>query len=92
MFHAFRHYRYLIELTFVNLLLKVFVKIHRDYQLEEYLIKFNAEVKFNFLHRESGYNDYLTLDFLNEGLLIKKSFLIYKINLNYFQIICLVKN
>ena len=74
MFHAFRHYRYLIELTFVNVLLKVFVKIHRDFQLEEYLIKFNGEVKFNLLHRESGYNYYLTLDFSNEGLLIKKSF------------------
>ena len=73
-FHAFRHYRYLIELTFVNVLLKVFVKIHRDFQLEEYLIKFNGEVKFNLLHRESGYNYYLTLDFSNEGLLIKKSF------------------
>ena len=64
----------LIELTFVNVLLKVFVKIHRDFQLEEYLIKFNGEVKFNLLHRESGYNYYLTLDFSNEGLLTKKSF------------------
>ena len=40
-------------MTFANLILKVFVNIHRDFQLEEYLIKLNAEVKSNLLHRES---------------------------------------
>ena len=79
MFHAFRHYRYLIELTFVNLLLKVFVKIHRDIQLEEYFIKFNAEAKFNLLHGKSGHNFYITLEFSKKGLIISL-FLIYKLN------------
>ena len=74
MFHAFRHFKYLLELTFANVQLKVFAKTHRDFILEEYLIKFNGEVKLNLLHIESGYNYYLTLDFSNEGLLIKKSF------------------
>ena len=60
----------------------MFVKIHRDFQLEEYLIKLNGEVKLNLLHRESGYNYYLTLEFSNEGF-----FLIYKINLNYIHLL-----
>ena len=51
-FHALRHYRYLIELTFVNLLLRLFVKIHRNFQLEEYFINFYGEVKFILLHRK----------------------------------------
>jgi hypothetical protein len=74
MFHALRHFKYLLELTFANVQLKVFAKTHRYFILEEYLIKFNGEVKLNLLHIESGYNYYLTLDFSNEGLLIKKSF------------------
>ena len=42
MLHALRHYRYLIELIYVKLLINVFVKKHKDFQLEDYLIKLNG--------------------------------------------------
>ena len=77
-FHAFTHYKYMAELTFANLnqisILRVFMKIHRDFQLEEYLIKFNGEIKFNLKHISSGFNYYITLDFSEEDLIITKAF------------------
>ena len=78
MFHAFTHYKYLAELTFANFnqisILRVFMKIHRDFQLEEYLIKFNIEIKFNLKHISSGFNYYITLDLSGEDLIITKAF------------------
>ena len=51
---------YLVVFTLANLnrisILRVLMKIHRDFQLEEYLIKFNEEFKFNLKHIASGFN------------------------------------
>ena len=79
MYHAFRHFNYLAELTFANsnqiALLRVFMQIHRDFQLEEYLIKLNAQIILNLKHNESGFNYFLTFDFSPQKfLLIKKTF------------------
>ena len=42
-YHAYRHYKYLLELTFVekstSKILRVFFKIHPDFDLKEYLVK-----------------------------------------------------
>jgi len=79
-YHAYRHYKYLLELTYVNLLqvkiLRVFFEIHQDFDLEEYFIKWNGHLVFNIKHRESDFNYYLTMDFSANRLLIKKAFYI----------------
>ena len=83
MYHAFRHFNYLAELTFVNLnqivLLRVLMQIQRDFQLEEYLIKLNAQIILNLKHfnYESGFNYFLTFDFSPQKFLfIKNTFFI----------------
>ena len=79
-YHAYRHYKYLLELTFVKNLqvkiLRVFFKIHQDFDLEEYLVKWNGELVFNIKHLSSAFNYYTTLDFSANYLIIKKSFYI----------------
>ena len=59
MFHAFQHYEYLMELTFANLklitLLRVFLKVHKDFDMEEYSIQPNGHVIFNIKHKASGF-------------------------------------
>ena len=79
-YHAYRHYKYLLELTFVKNLqvkiLRVFFKIHQDFDLEEYLVKWNGELIFNIKHLSSAFNYYTTLDFSANYLIIKKSFYI----------------
>ena len=79
-FHAYRHYKYLLELTFVkNLQVKifrVFFKIHQDFDLEEYLVKWSGELVFNIKHLSSAFNYSATLDFSSNYLIIKKSFYI----------------
>ena len=78
MYQAFRHFNYLAELTFANsnqiALLRVFMQIHRDFQLEEYLIKLDAQIISYLKHNESGFNYFLTFDFSpKKFLLIKKT-------------------
>ncbi len=79
-YHAYRHYKYLLELTYVNLfqvkILRVFFEIHQDFHLEEYFIKWNGHLVFNIKHRESDFNNFLTMDFSTNRLFIKKSFYI----------------
>ena len=80
LFHAFRHYHYVAELTIADSshihLLRVFLKIHRDFQLEEYRIKVDGKIVLNLKHLESGFNYYLTFDFSANNLIIKRSFFI----------------
>ena len=77
-YHAYMHYKYLLELTFVKNLqvqiLRVFFKIHQDFDLEEYVVKWNGELVFNLLHLSSQFNYFVTLDFSANYLIIKKSF------------------
>ena len=79
-YHAYRHYKYSLELTFVKILkvkiLRVFFKIHQDFDLEEYVVNWNGELVFNLKHIPSNFNYYLTLDFSANCLIIKKSFYI----------------
>ena len=79
-YHAYRHYKYLLELTFVKNLqvkiLRVFFKIHQDFDLEEYHVKWSGELIFNIKHISSDFNYYVTLDFSANYLIIKKSFYI----------------
>ena len=80
-YHAYRHYKYLIELTFANLYhvkkLRVFFNVHRDFVLEEYSIKWNGYLIFNLQHIESQFNYYITFDFSsNLMFVIKKQFYI----------------
>ena len=76
MFHAFQHYKYLMELTFATAkqvtLLRVFLKTHKDFDMEEYSIQPNGHVIFNIRHRGSGFNYYLTFDFSSNYILIKR--------------------
>ena len=79
-YHAYRNYKYLLELTFVKNLqlkiLRVFFKIHQDFDLEEYVVKWSGELVFNIRHLTSQFNYYVTLDFSANYLIIKKSFYI----------------
>ena len=76
MFHAFQHYEYLMELTFATFklitLLRVFLKVHKDFDMEEYSIQPNGHVIFNIKHRASGFNYFLTFDFSSNHILIKR--------------------
>ena len=80
LFHAFRHYHYLAELTVIDssqlVILRVFLKIHQHFQLEEYRIKVDGKIVLNLKHLESGFNYYLTVDFSANNLIIKRSFYI----------------
>ena len=79
-YHAYRHYKYLLELTFVKSLqvkiLRVFFKIHQDFDSVEYLVKWSRELIFNKKHISNEFNYYVTLDFSANYLIIKKSFYI----------------
>ena len=50
-YHAYRHYKYLLELTFVKSLqvkiLRIFFKIPQYFDLEEYVVKWSGELVFN---------------------------------------------
>ena len=76
MFHAFQHYEYLMEITFATLkqvkLLRIFLKVHRDFYMEEYSIQTNGHVIFNIKHRASGFNYFFTFDFSSYHILIKR--------------------
>ena len=78
-YHAYRHYKYLLELNFfISLqvkILSVFFKIHPDFALQKYVVIWNGELVFNLLHISSNYNYYVTLDFPATYLIIKKSLL-----------------
>ena len=67
-----------MELTFATLkqvaLLRVFLKVYRDFDMEEYSIQANGHIIFNIKHRESGFNYFLTFD-----LLISSTHIIIKI-------------
>ena len=73
-YHAYRHYKYLLELTFVKSLqvkiLRIFFKIHQD------LVKWSGKLIFNIKHISSAFNYYVTMDFSANYLVIKKSFYI----------------
>ena len=54
----------------------MFLKIHRDFQLEEYRIKVDGKIVLNLKHIESGFKYYLTFNFSANDLIIKRSFFI----------------
>ena len=50
-----------------------------DFDLEEYVVKWNSELAFNLKHIQSTFNYYMTLDFSANYLIIIKSFYIFEI-------------
>ena len=75
-YHACRHYKYYMELTFANVYqvkkLRVFFNIHSDFELEEYSIKWSGNLVFNLKHRESQFNYYITFDFSSHIMFVIK--------------------
>ena len=73
-YHAYRHYKYYMELTFANVyqIKRLFFNIHTDFELEEYSIKWSGHLVFNLNHRESQFNYCLTFDFSSHIMLVIK--------------------
>ena len=75
-YHAYRHYKYYMELTFANVYqikrLRVFFNIHMDFELEEYSIKWSGHLVFNLKHIESQFNYYITFDFSSHIMFVIK--------------------
>ena len=46
--------------------------IHRDFELEEYSIKWSGHLVFNLKHRESQLNYYITFDFSSHIMFVIK--------------------
>ena len=58
--------------------MRVFLKVHREFDMKEYSIQPNGNVIFNIKHSESGLNYFLNFDFSSNHILIKRLIFIIK--------------
>ena len=81
LYHAFKHYHFLIDLTIVTEGVltseKVFIKMHKDFDLKKFEIGDDQKFIFEFQHIESTYSYQISFysSFIYDSILIKNEFL-----------------
>ena len=81
MYHAFKHYQFLIDLTIVTegflTSEKVFIKMHKDFDIKKFKIGDDQNFIYEFQHIESRYSYQISFDssFIYDSILIKNEFL-----------------